>query len=72
MLFSRQFIAFYSYTHIKNRYYFIDEFDVLIFRKWKVKLNGIGSVWPSKISSRKHCYHYIVRLEMQKKGENVM
>ncbi|KRZ62713.1 hypothetical protein T02_3582 [Trichinella nativa] len=69
MLFSRQFIAFYSYTPIKNR---MTVLSYVLIVEWKVKLNGIGSVWPSKISSRKHCYHYIVRLEMQKKGENVM
>ncbi|KRZ33646.1 hypothetical protein T4B_9977 [Trichinella pseudospiralis] len=25
-----------------------------------IEFNGIGSVWSSKISSRKHCYYYIV------------
>ncbi|KAL1243648.1 Activator ofheat shock protein ATPase [Trichinella spiralis] len=39
--------------------------------EWKVKLNGIGSVWPSKISSRKRCYHYIVSLFFNSTENNI-
>ncbi|KRY90280.1 hypothetical protein T4D_15461 [Trichinella pseudospiralis] len=32
----------------------------ILIRMHGIEFNGIGSVWSSKISSRKHCYYYIV------------